>query len=336
MATLLADGDQFALLAIETRSEIMLAPTEMLPGLWISSSPPIEMDEFWRDTLGSHQSDQFEACTLFALVRGVRSDPDFRVSGARDLWQIWTGLLLAERFGTDQDPFLIVGNVRGASVEILTVHRLDPARHEAADRYHRLKNQDVERAAEIARAIRAYPWIGSPRLNRVLSLYVDARGRLDWMDRIHQYTRCLDGLTIPPMKGGAGRNFGQRMELLAATSNGPIFRELYDIRGAIEHLRENDYTEPFDRGRRLDLIRKAGIAEFATRASLARILESQTLWKTFKTKTDLEGFWSLSAADQQQLWGSPIDPTAGIAGFDDNQWADWELGSGRIPPHTGP
>jgi uncharacterized repeat protein (TIGR03803 family) len=51
----------------------------------------------------------------------------------------------------------------------------------------------VRRGAEIGRAIQDFPWIGAHRLNRVLSLYREARTLVNWMHRIHQYTRCLDG-----------------------------------------------------------------------------------------------------------------------------------------------
>src|SRR5260370_11889901 len=61
----------------------------------------------------------------------------------------------------------------------------------------------------------------------------------------------------------------------------PDFEEIYGIRGAIEHLRENDYLEPYDRVGRLDLVKKAGIVEYVSRSSLVRILETKSLWQYF-------------------------------------------------------
>jgi hypothetical protein len=120
------------------------------------------------------------------------------------------------------------------------------------------------------------------------------------MDRIHQYTRCLDGLTVPP-GGGTGKKFADRMALIVGPAHRDLFEEIYAIRGAVEHLRENDYTEPFDRAKRLDLVKKAGIVEYVARSSLVRILETKSLWQYFKTKPSLMAFWDLPATNRENL-----------------------------------
>jgi hypothetical protein len=180
------------------------------------------------------------------------------------------------------------------------------------------------------RQIQNFPWIGAHRLNRVLSLYRDARALLDWMDRIHQYTRCLDGLTVPP-SGRTGKKFADRLSLIVGPAHRDLFEGIYAIRGAIEHLRENDYTEPFDRAGRLSLVKKAGIVEYVARSSLVRVLETKSLWQYFKTKASLMAFWDLPFADQERLWGTPVDPMTGIAGFDEAHYSDTELGAPGIP-----
>ena len=202
---------------------------------------------------------------------------------------------------------------------------LDAARHAAANRWHRLTTDEVRRGAVIGQAVQQFPWVGAPRLNRVLSLYLEARTLPDWMDRIHQYTRCLDGLTIPP-GGGTGKKFADRMTLIVGPAHRDLFEEIYAIRGAIEHLRENDYTEPFNRASRIGLVNKAGIVEHVARSALVRILEAQSLWQHFKTKDSLLGFWDLPVADREQLWGATFNPMDGITGFDETQHSDAELG----------
>jgi hypothetical protein len=145
------------------------------------------------------------------------------------------------------------------------------------------------------------------------------------MGRIHQYTRCLDGLTIPP-GGGTGKKFADRMTLIVGPAHRDLFEGIYAIRGAIEHLRENDYTEPFDRAGRIDLVKKAGIAEHVARLALVHIIENPPLWPHFRTKDSLLDFWNLPLVDRKKLWGCTIDPMDGIAGFDENQYTDAELG----------
>jgi len=257
------------------------------------------------------------------LVKDQGTDPAELENG---VYRFYTGMLLADRYGTDQAPFLISGDRRADGINVRQVSRLEPARHASAARWHRLSTNQVRRGAEIGRAVQNFPWVGAHRLHRVLSLYVQARTILDWMDRIHQYTRCLDGLTVPPA-GGTGKTFADRMALIVGPAHRDLFEKIYEIRGAVEHLRENDYTEPFDRAGRLDLMKKAGIVEYVARSSLVRILETKSLWRHFKTKSSLMKFWAMPSADRESLWGGAIDPMEGIAGFDETHYSDADLRS---------
>jgi transcriptional regulator with XRE-family HTH domain len=322
---LIAAGEKFALIAIETRSAVELPPTELTPGLWVSSTPMIGLEQFWKEQLGSIRMRDFLSCTLFLLTKQT-TDSAVEQALKDRVWRFYTGMLLADRYGTEQVPFLITGDRNCAGINIRQVTNLEPAIHASANRWHRLSTEQVKRGTQIGQAIQNFPWIGAPRLNHVLSLYLEARTRLDWMDRIHQYTRCLDGLTIPPISG-TGKKFADRMTLIVGPMHRDLFEEIYAIRGAIEHLREKDYTEPFDRAGRLGLVKKAGIVEYVVRSSLVHILETKLLWEHFKTKPSLLAFWDLAAADRQRLWGAAIDPMSGIAGFDEADWSDEDLGS---------
>jgi hypothetical protein len=219
----------------------------------------------------------------------------------------------------------MTGDCSPAGINVSQIAQLEPAIHASANRWSRLSTDQVRRGVEIGLAVQSFPWIGAPRLDRVLSLYLEARTKLDWMERIHQYTRCLDGLTIPP-GGGTGKRFGERMTLISGPTHQRLFVDIYAIRGSIEHLRENDYTEPFDRAGQLDLMKKAGIVEYVARLSLVHILETPPLWQHFKTKLSLLAFWDFPSADRESLWGAVIDPMAGIAGFDEAQWCNADLG----------
>jgi hypothetical protein len=326
MANLIVDGEKFSLIALETRSDVDLPPTELTPGFWASSVPMMGLEQFWKETLGTSQINHFRSCTLFLLVREqATDDPDIDQALRDRVYRFYTGMLLADRYGTDQAPFLISGDCGPDGINVRQVSTLEPACHASADRWHRLSNNQVRRGAEIGRTVQGFPWIGAPRLNRVLALYMQSRTLLDWMDRIHQYTRCLDGLTVPP-GGGTGKKFADRMALIVGPAHRNLFEEIYAIRGAIEHLRENDYIEPFDRVGRVELVKKAGIVEYVVRSSLVRILETKTLSVHFKTKPSLMAFWDLPLADRESLWGPAVDPMAGIAGFDETQFSDPELG----------
>jgi hypothetical protein len=330
MTNLILDGENFALIALETRSAVDLPATELTPGLWASSASMMGLDQFWKGVLGTSQIDHFHSCTLFLLVKERATHPVADQALRDRVYRFYTGMLLAGRYGTDQAPFFITGARNPDGINVRQVDQLEPARHASADRWHRLSTNEVRRGAAIGQAVQNFPWIGAPRLGRVLPLYMEARTLRDWMDRIHQYTRCLDGLTVPP-GGGTGKKFADRMALIVGPAHRDLFEEIYAIRGAVEHLRENDYTEPFDRAKRLDLVKKAGIVEYVARSSLVRILETKSLWQYFKTKPSLMAFWDLPATNREDSWGAAIDPMAGIAGFNETQFSDADLGSQATP-----
>ena len=99
-SNLLANGEKFALIAIETRSEVDLPLTELAPGLWVASSSMIGLDRFWESVLGTGKIDNFRACTLSLLVRERSTDPAIDKVLRDRVWRFYAGMLLAGRFGT--------------------------------------------------------------------------------------------------------------------------------------------------------------------------------------------------------------------------------------------
>lgn len=149
---------------------------------------------------------------------------------------------------------------------------------------------------------------------------------MDWLDRLHQYARCLEGLTVPPIAGGTGKNFAIRTALFVGSGHEPLFKEIYEIRGKIEHLHENKYLEVYDRNARLDLVKKVGIVEYVVRSCLVRVLETPILHQHFSTTASLEAFWQASLSDREKLWGAAINPMDGIAGINPGDFTDMDLG----------
>lgn len=91
---------------------------------------------------------------------------------------------------------------------------------------------------------------GTWRLFRGLHIYTEARANGDILERLHQYSRCIDGLILPNA-GETKRQFKSRTELFIGPRHHDMMGEIYDIRSAVEHLHENRYLEGFDRATRL-------------------------------------------------------------------------------------
>ncbi|HZZ25016.1 MAG TPA: hypothetical protein VFE60_21690 [Roseiarcus sp.] len=170
---------------------------------------------------------------------------------------------------------------------------------------------DIQLAAQLGENlsdIGATPPEGGPwRLFKTLHVYTEARTAPDILDRLHQYSRCIDGLILPSA-GETKRQFKSRTELFIGPRHHDMMGEIYDIRSAVEHLHENRYLEGFDRDIRLDLLKKEAVAERIARTSLARIVGNSNLWPHFANTPMLGRFWTLQEADRRLAWGPPINP----------------------------
>lgn len=166
---------------------------------------------------------------------------------------------------------------------------------------------------------------GHRRLLRMLDIYVCARATRELVKRVHQYSRCIDGLILPTPDKTTSQ-FKSKTELFIGPGHHDLMDGIYAIRSADEHLNETKYLEMFDREVRLDMLRKEMIVERIARTAIAKIFGTPDLWLHFANAMVLESFWKLDPADRQKLWGDPINPMVTIAGFDPAHIVDGELG----------
>ena len=84
----------------------------------------------------------------------------------------------------------------------------------------------------------------------------------------------------------------------------------------MEHLHEDRLLEPFDRTKRLELLRKEAIIEHIARTALHRIILNESLWPHFANRAGLEKFWALKPEDRRTIWGPPVNPLDTLADFE--------------------
>jgi hypothetical protein len=247
------DNEKYGLIALHAGSSVQLKPTEIAPGLWAASEPFVMLTPLWREWLGTIRAQQIERCNVFFLVKIRSATPDILDQENLDLenqaWRAYLGLLLSKLFATAEEPLVISGARQGPEVGIRQLVNLPQPIHDALDMLHQLDASHVARAGQLAAALSAYsrasPAGGCWRFTRVVSLYAATRAIKEMVDRIHQYARCLDGLTVPPMRGGTGKNFADRVSLFVGSAHRDLFETLYKLRGEIEHLHENRYLETY-------------------------------------------------------------------------------------------
>ena len=109
----------------------------------------------------------------------------------------------------------------------------------------------LARAGEIALALREWGGAGgSWHFNHVLQIYASARANPDPLERIRRFSRCVEGL----ISGETKRHFIARTETFIGANWQKEVGSIYDVRSAVEHLREYGILEPASRSSREDLL----------------------------------------------------------------------------------
>jgi len=169
--------------------------------------------------------------------------------------------------------------------------------------------QRANLAARLAAALKQHDHIdGHGRFVRALRTFREAceSGNLD--QRLHQFVRCMEGFVAPPFKQ-SGVQFAKRLKRLCAGRASRQLRDLYTIRGGIEHLHG-----PYDRlpkglskrERRTRLLIRCFEAEALARYLILTYLRNPPLWPHFITRASIEAFWALKPAQFRSLWPTRI------------------------------
>jgi hypothetical protein len=330
----IAEGEKYAFVGLSVNVEQNVPQGLIAPRLWVVNGPQFQVPSHWKEWLGTIRAEEVEGANLFLLSKIKSERPDVFDGENKSLQHLvslfYVGLLLATPFSTAHKPVVLTGSRRNGEVDVRQQGAFEipiPCKFRP---YPALTTEDIKTGARIADKIRRIEEAttlpgGHWRLFRVLHLYQETRTARDILERLHQYSRCIDGLILP-IAGETKRQFKSRTELFIGPRHHDLMGEIYDVRSAVEHLHENRYLEGFDREMRLDLLKKEAIVEFIARTSISRIIENPALWSHFANTASLGAFWSLPDTEKKKIWGDFIDPFAALADFDPNYIHDGVLG----------
>ncbi len=327
------DGEKYALIGLSVKFDRQLSLGEVAPDLWALADLNFDVPLQWQEWLGSIRIEEFGACNLFLLSKLASLTPDVLDTENKKLQErvgnFYVGLLLASTFAPAHRPVMLTGSRRGEEIGVRQHQNLDTPVPDVVRKYPSVTPENMQLAVQLAANLEAMStstlFSGQSRLFRVLHIHNEARTNANILDRIHQYCRCIEGLILPDA-GNTKRQFKSRTELFVGTRHHDMMGELYDIRSAVEHLHEYRLLEPFDRAKRLDLLKKAAIVEHIARTCLARIVGDAALCSHFTDTPTLAKFWELKADERLKIWGDPIKPLEVVANFDPKYIHDGELG----------
>jgi hypothetical protein len=329
----IAEGEKYALIGLSADVECNVRQGMIAPGLWVVTAPQFHVPSDWKEWLGTIRAEEVQDANLF-LVSKIKSERPDVLDGENQSLQhlvslFYVGLLFASPFSTVHKPVVLSGSCRNGEVDIRQQSDFEIPIPCEFRPLPVLTAEDIETGARIAgkiRAIEEAPLSGGHwRFFRVLHLYRETRTRPDILVRIHQYSRCIEGLILPRV-GDTKKQFKSRTELFIGPRHHDLMGEIYDVRSAVEHLYENVYLKDFNREVRLDLLKKEAIVEHVARTSISRIIENPALWPHFANTTSLGAFWALSETEKRKIWGKPIDPLAALADYNPRYIHDGVLG----------
>jgi hypothetical protein len=328
---LLKDGEKYALVALRTRVEmstVFHAPGP--PELWASSESPVQLGDHWEQWLGTIRSEHLAHGNLY-LVAKIPSQALDVLDGEnaelkKQVYWFHIGLLLSARLTTFDDPIQLTGSSYDGHSSVREVGHVTRAFHILGLVPETVTIDLLTRAGAIASALQQWGSTGgSWRFNRVLQIYATARANADPLERIHQFSRCIDGLILPDA-GKTRRQFMSRTETFIGPREHALMGSIYDIRSLVEHLREYEFLDPPSRPVREDLFRKAALMEHLARHCISRVLLTKSLWPHFSSPVALQNFWMLSPDQRGKLWGATIDLPGAMSEFSGQYISDVDLG----------
>jgi hypothetical protein len=213
----------------------------------------LDLPTEWREWLGTFRLEEVENCSLFLLAKAEAKEPgvdDAESRLLRDRVAHWFGgLMLVSKFHQTAEPFIASGGRAADEVVVQHYQALVPPQRAIVDEQENVTTELLTSAALIGESIAAFEVPGLPdhwRLLRCLGIYQAARCDRDMLNRVHQFTRCIEGLIVPEA-GKTGRQFRQRTSIFIGDGYDDLMGELYEVRSHVEHMHEYRYLGKFDR-----------------------------------------------------------------------------------------
>jgi hypothetical protein len=327
------DGEKFALIGLDVKLESEVSRFDLPRGLTILRDADFVLPTYWRQWLGSLRVEGVAECSLFLLAKSPSVRPEVLDAENQTLTETvgdwFMGLMLESNFATSDALFIASGSRKNGEVDVRQFGPINPPMLTIVNRWTSISESQLRIAACIRESLevtRQKVASDNWRLLRCINIYRETRCEGNVLDRIHQFSRCIEGLIVPK-QGDTKRQFKSRTELFIGPTHHQLMGEIYDIRSDVEHLHENRRLEGYDRAQRIMIAKAEAVCEWVARSCLARILLNPSLMHHFANVVSLEQFWAKDPSERREIWGTPVDSRAALAGFDFDDVSDSDLGS---------
>ena len=323
---------KFGMLAFDNCAEVQLNATlDLGDGITAHPACPIDLPEHWRTWLGTRQTGYLVDANLAVCVQIDSATPTVLDGETNQLEKKLSALrlgLFLHGIPDYRNDFIVLGGVDAdGSASVRRVSRPQLAYRHRCGRRPQITADTLMIAKECANGILGLCEHPSNFRRLRAGFHACTRGMeersLD--DRLHQYVRALDGLTmLRPGKGKA--EFSRQAQLFAAGNTiAEVLDQWYQLRSTHEHL--NDPRSVFAAACEGEVERQGSLrayqAEQAALMVYQRLLSSPAILARFRTDDNIAAFWDLTEVERQTAWGDARDIDAAQA-HHDRIYALWE------------
>jgi hypothetical protein len=304
----------------------------LMPGLTVSDSVILDLDETWVKWLGSLQADAFRGSSLFILAERQHifagGDAGVRQAIERRARLLHNALVL-RGCGYNHSMLMVGGSVGGGgSLHIGPItHGLTPSFRPNFRFPRKITFEDLANATEMLISLEhIYHFVPARpyrRLRKGFNLWHQGARETDLNERLHLFLRAVEAVIRPTIAYKRKRKskrppwrqvtytFTKRGERLIGRSkeNARLLRELYAIRSSIEHVQ--DILPKVRRFKSMDAEKTYQFrvlqCEILASAVYSRILTNPQLREQLRSEQGVEGFWNRGPKRFNDLWGEKID-----------------------------
>ncbi len=309
-------GEKFAVIAFPSINVERTLPQVIESGaeLFALRALPSGLATHWKEWIGTLKSEALENSDLFIGCKARSNSPQILDHENKELvnkvMALYWGLLFSGWTRIHESPVVLTGAVERNEFAIRQMTTLNAPRFIYG--IPMTPNIDVvriRRAFTLAESLEEiYRTPKSKRFKRVMKAFEKGICSNSAPERIHQFTKCVEGFLLPPISG-TKKAFQHRTRTFIGHKSQEIIGEIYDIRSNEEHLHDPIAAIKLNgtENKVVTLLRRAYEIEFIAKYCITHVLENTALWAHFHDDKSLESFWNLPQDKQQAIWGDPAD-----------------------------
>jgi hypothetical protein len=282
--------------------------------------PPNALDT-WQDNIGRFHRQELERCGLFLWSLGPSAHPENLDNENEELGKraycLFLGLLIGVPYFSAGRLTRLTGANADGTTRARSLTTFPRSWYTLGAPAPRLSTAKIRLAAKIAAALLNLPGLGADkgRIGRSVRIFREACESANLDDRLHQFVRCAEGLSVP----ANGKEFTARLSRICAGRCKKHLEEMYRVRSGIEHVHG-----PFERipkrvrcrDRQEFLLMRTVEAEALARYLLTAVLLQPPLWTNFRDRGTIKALWQLPARKFNRTWPSKLAFPAILRAFD--------------------